>query len=60
MELGEQVGPKKYMEAINALRPDLWATLPDEVPAWATTKRHRMSVDRTLRWLDDCLTLNAV
>ncbi|BBN15766.1 queuine tRNA-ribosyltransferase accessory subunit [Marchantia polymorpha subsp. ruderalis] len=54
------VGPKKYMEAINALRPDLWATLPDEVPAWATTKRHRMSVDRTLRWLDDCLTLNAV
>ncbi|KAL3683304.1 hypothetical protein R1sor_001326 [Riccia sorocarpa] len=54
------IGPTKYMEAVNALRPDIWASLPDEVPAWATPKRHRMASDRTLRWLDECLSLNAV
>lgn len=48
------------MEGINALKPNLWAALPDEVPAWATAKRNRVSVDRTLLWLDECLSLHAV
>ncbi|CAM6105967.1 unnamed protein product [Calypogeia fissa] len=53
------VTPKIYMEAMNALKPNLWAALPDEVPAWATAKRNRVSVDRTLLWLDECLSLHA-
>lgn len=45
---------------ISCMRPNIWATLADEVPAWVTDKRNRTSVDRTLRWLDDCLALNPV
>ncbi|KAJ7530758.1 hypothetical protein O6H91_14G017700 [Diphasiastrum complanatum] len=54
------VGPSKYMELVNALKPDFWGSLPDEVPAWVSTKRNRMSVDRTLNWLDHCLSLHSV
>lgn len=53
-----QVGPVKYMEVINACKPNLWASLPDEVPAWVSEKRNRMSVSRTLQWLDHCLSLS--
>ncbi|KAL3621579.1 hypothetical protein CASFOL_036491 [Castilleja foliolosa] len=49
------INPQKYMEMIFALKPNMWATLADEVPSWVTEKRNRASVDRTLRWLDDCL-----
>jgi len=52
------VGPVKYMEVINACKPNLWASLPDEVPAWVSEKRNRMSVGRTLQWLDHCLSLS--
>jgi hypothetical protein len=55
-----QVGPVKYMEVINACKPNLWASLPDEVPAWVSEKRNRMSVGRTLQWLDHCLSLSTV
>ena len=58
--MGRQVGPAKYMEVVNACKPDLWASLPDEVPSWVTEKRNRMSVDRTLQWLDHCLSLQPV
>eukprot|EP00897_Mesotaenium_endlicherianum_P001342 jgi/Mesen1/1235/ME000129S00329 len=51
------VTPGKYMAVINALRPDLYAALPDEVPPSASLKRERTSVDRTLHWLDACLSL---
>lgn len=51
------VGPAKYMEIVNACKPDLWVSLPDEVPTWAAEKRNRLSVDRTLQWLDHCLSL---
>jgi queuine tRNA-ribosyltransferase subunit QTRTD1 len=54
------VGPVKYMEVINACKPNLWASLPDEVPAWVSEKRNRMSVGRTLQWLDHCLSLSTV
>lgn len=54
------MGPAKYMEVVNACKPDLWASLPDEVPTWVTEKRNRMSVDRTLQWLDHCLSLQPV
>ncbi|KAK2433176.1 queuine tRNA-ribosyltransferase catalytic subunit [Trifolium repens] len=52
------IKPKDYVEMISCLRPNIWATLADEVPAWVSDKRNRTSVDRTLRWLDDCLALN--
>lgn len=55
-----QIKPAAYMEMISSMRPNLFTTLADEVPAWVSDKRNRISVDRTLRWLDDCLTLNLV
>lgn len=45
---------------ISSLKPDLWTSLADEVPAWVSEKRNQMSVDRTLRWLDDCIGLDRV
>ncbi|XP_057436082.1 uncharacterized protein LOC130728592 isoform X2 [Lotus japonicus] len=54
------IQPKDYVEMISCMRPNIWATLADEVPAWVSDKRNKTSVDRTLRWLDDCLALNSV
>ncbi|CAA7400424.1 unnamed protein product [Spirodela intermedia] len=52
------VRPEKYMEIISSLKPNLWATLADEVPAWAVEKRNKASVERTIRWLDECIALD--
>lgn len=52
------VTPSLYVEMITSLKPNLWASLADEVPAWVSAKRNRASVDRTLRWLDECLSLD--
>jgi len=51
------VKPVQYMENICALKPNLWSSLPDEVPSWVSDKRNIISVDRTTRWLDDCLSM---
>ncbi|KAH6834897.1 hypothetical protein C2S53_003897 [Perilla frutescens var. hirtella] len=51
------VKPGQYVEMISSMKPNMWVTLADEVPAWVSEKRNRASVDRTVRWLDDCLTL---
>lgn len=56
----DQINPKDYVEMISCMRPNIWATLADEVPAWVSEKRNKTSVDRTVRWLDDCLALNPV
>ncbi|KAI3459899.1 hypothetical protein Pfo_016562 [Paulownia fortunei] len=50
------IKPVQYMEMIYSMKPNMWATLADEVPAWVSEKRNRASVDRTVRWLDDCIT----
>lgn len=55
-----QIKPADYMEMVSSMMPDLWVSLADEVPAWVSTKRNKFSVDRTLRWLDDCISLNVV
>nr|GEU47742.1 queuine tRNA-ribosyltransferase accessory subunit 2-like [Tanacetum cinerariifolium] len=52
------VKPVEYMKMITSMKPDLWVSLADEVPASATVKRNRASVERTVRWLDDCISLN--
>ncbi|VAI37964.1 unnamed protein product [Triticum turgidum subsp. durum] len=53
------VKPSDYMELISCLQPNLWASLADEVPAWVNEKRNKTSVERTLRWLDACIALDA-
>ncbi|XP_051122974.1 uncharacterized protein LOC127245873 isoform X5 [Andrographis paniculata] len=53
--LVKKMKPKQYMEMISSMKPDIWSTLADEVPAWVSEKRNRASVDRTVRWLDECL-----
>jgi queuine tRNA-ribosyltransferase subunit QTRTD1 len=55
-----QVKPSDYMELISCMKPNIWATLADEVPAWVNEKRNKVSVDRTLRWLDACIALDVV
>ncbi|KAI9084691.1 hypothetical protein K1719_033335 [Acacia pycnantha] len=52
------IKPKDYMEMISHMGPNIWVALADEVPAWVNDKRNKTSVDRTVRWLDDCLALN--
>ncbi|WOL00891.1 queuine tRNA-ribosyltransferase accessory subunit-like isoform X1 [Canna indica] len=54
------VKPSSYKEMITSLMPNLWVSLADEVPAWVSQKRNKISVDRTLRWLDECLALDPV
>lgn len=45
---------------ISSMKPDIWASLADEVPSWVSDKRNKTSVDRTVKWLDECITLNSV
>ncbi|XP_022849196.1 queuine tRNA-ribosyltransferase accessory subunit 2-like isoform X1 [Olea europaea var. sylvestris] len=52
------IKPAEYMQMISSMKPNMWATLADEVPAWVSEKRNRASVDRTVRWLNDCITSN--
>lgn len=52
------IKPAEYMRIISSLRPNLWATLADEVPAWVSKKRNTNSVDRTVKWLDECIALS--
>ncbi|XP_068653296.1 uncharacterized protein [Aristolochia californica] len=52
------IKPAFYMEMISSLKPNLWASVADEVPAWVSEKRNRTSVDRTIRWLDECIALD--
>ncbi|CAL0314715.1 unnamed protein product [Lupinus luteus] len=52
------VKPKDYVETISCMKPNIWSALADEVPAWVSNKRNKSSVDRTLKWLDECLALN--
>lgn len=55
-----QIKPAEYMEMISSMKPDISVSLADEVPSWVSSKRNKASVDRTLRWLDDCISLNVV
>ncbi|KAF6167015.1 hypothetical protein GIB67_041270, partial [Kingdonia uniflora] len=52
------IKPAEYAEMITSLKPNLWASLADEVPAWVSEKRNKTSVDRTVRWLDECIALD--
>ncbi|KAL3828414.1 hypothetical protein ACJIZ3_017216 [Penstemon smallii] len=52
------IRPIDYMEMISSMKPDMWVSLADEVPSWVSEKRNTTSVDRTITWLDDCITSN--
>ncbi|KAL5704064.1 tRNA-guanosine(34) preQ1 transglycosylase [Ranunculus cassubicifolius] len=52
------IKPVDYMEMISSLKPNLWTSLADEVPVWVSKKRNITSVDRTVRWLDECISLD--
>ncbi|OWM81386.1 queuine tRNA-ribosyltransferase accessory subunit 2-like [Punica granatum] len=54
------IKPIEYMEMISSMRPNIWATLADEVPAWVSEKRNTSSVDRTVKWLDECIALRPI
>eukprot|EP00877_Chromochloris_zofingiensis_P007185 jgi/Chrzof1/271/Cz01g09140.t1 len=54
---GTHVTPEKFMSTIQAIQPELYVALADEVAADATKKRTVASVDRTVKWLDACLEL---
>lgn len=53
------IKPSEYMKFIDSMKPNSWTTLADEVPAWVSQKRNKTSVDRTIRWLDDCIALSS-
>ncbi|XP_058201446.1 uncharacterized protein LOC131316181 [Rhododendron vialii] len=53
------IKPSEYMKFISSMKPNSWTTLADEVPAWVSEKRNKTSVDRTVRWLDDCIALSS-
>ncbi|KAJ0086047.1 hypothetical protein Patl1_07620 [Pistacia atlantica] len=54
------IKPVEYIEMISSMRPNLWTTLADEVPAWVSDKRNKTSVDRTVKWLDECIAKSPV
>ncbi|XP_062077591.1 uncharacterized protein LOC133782340 [Humulus lupulus] len=53
------IKPVDYVEMISCMRPNVWATLADEVPVWVSEKRNKTSVDRTVKWLDECIALSS-
>lgn len=51
-----QVTPELWSTILEKYKPDLFTTMPDIIcDKDAKTKRIKRSVDRTLRWLDQCL-----
>ncbi|KAI9301765.1 tRNA-guanine(15) transglycosylase-like protein [Cunninghamella echinulata] len=51
-----QVTPELWSTLLKSYRPDLFASMPDIIcDKDAKPKRIKRSVDRTLRWLDECL-----
>eukprot|EP00195_Chlamydomonas_chlamydogama_P007190 CAMPEP_0202899288 /NCGR_PEP_ID=MMETSP1392-20130828/7563_1 /ASSEMBLY_ACC=CAM_ASM_000868 /TAXON_ID=225041 /ORGANISM="Chlamydomonas chlamydogama, Strain SAG 11-48b" /LENGTH=472 /DNA_ID=CAMNT_0049585429 /DNA_START=133 /DNA_END=1551 /DNA_ORIENTATION=- len=54
---GRQVTVEGYMDVVEALQPDLYVTMCDEITADVKKKRAVSSVTRTTKWLDACLSL---
>jgi hypothetical protein len=52
-----QVSAERHMQLVGALQPNLWVPILDSPSALAPPKRHHKAVDRTARWLDQCLAL---
>lgn len=50
----QMVTPAAYSALVRACRPHFYAALADETAACVPRNRTRKSVERTLRWLDEC------
>ena len=51
-----QFGVDEYMSAIDALQPDWFQSLCDsDTDKTSSRKRVRKSVDRTLKYVDECI-----
>ena len=48
-----------YMECIDALRPDIFCSLPDEVPAGVSFNRGKKAVERSIAWTKECHEMHA-
>jgi hypothetical protein len=55
---GLLVTPGRYMSTIKALQPDAYVALCDEIPGDAKLKKAAQSVERTARWLAECVALH--
>ena len=49
------VTPSDYMKLINALQPNIFATLVDEIPCTSKKARAESSANRTALWAEQCL-----
>eukprot|EP00899_Mesostigma_viride_P008366 jgi/Mesvir1/17530/Mv08782-RA.1 len=49
------VSPSDYMRTVQALQPDLFCPLVEEGDAVTTTKRLTVSLERNIKYLDECL-----
>lgn len=52
------VTPQSFMKALDAFRPDFATALSDEVGVEASKKRSQKAIQNSLRWLDECISLN--
>jgi hypothetical protein len=55
---GMLVTPDRYMSTIKALQLDAYVAICDEIPGDAKLKKAAQSVDRTARWLAECVALH--
>jgi queuine tRNA-ribosyltransferase subunit QTRTD1 len=55
---GMLVTPDRYMNTIKALQPDAYVAVCDEIYGDANLKKARQSVERTSKWLQECVTLH--
>eukprot|EP00898_Chlorokybus_atmophyticus_P000671 jgi/Chlat1/1604/Chrsp125S01869 len=51
--------PDLYMRVVQALRPHLFVAIADEVSVSASVKRRKVAVDRSLEWLDHCISASS-
>jgi tRNA-guanine family transglycosylase len=55
---GMLVTPDRYMSTIKALQPDAYVAMCDEIYGDAKPKRIQQSVERTSKWLQQCVALH--
>jgi len=53
----KKVSPKDFVEILRYLKPDFAECISIDVPHYIASKRMRKSVDISLSWLDQCLSL---
>jgi queuine/archaeosine tRNA-ribosyltransferase len=44
---GGQVTPAEYMKCVDALKPDIFTLLSDELPAYSNPRKQQTAVERT-------------